>query len=85
MIYNIQYKCNIGSSGGPILNLLTNKIIGIHKGCIQKNDGIKYNIGTFLKYPLKEINNNNNLYNNYNIKLKNPIYILNYHTDCVKL
>ena len=39
-----------------------------------KNDGIKYNIGTLLKYPLKEINNNN-LYNNYNIKLKNPIHI----------
>ena len=81
--YDIQYKCNIGSSGGPILNLLSNKIIGIHKGCIQKNDGIKYNIGTFLKYPLKEINNNN-LYNNYNIELKNPIHILNDHTDSVR-
>ena len=80
--YDIQYKCNIDSSGGPILNLLTNKIIGIHKGCIQKNDGIKYNIGTLLKYPLKEINNNN-LYNNYNIELKNPIHILNDHTDSV--
>ena len=77
--YDIQYKCNIGLSGGPILNLLSNKIIGIHKGCIQKNDGIKYNIGTLLKYPLKEINNNN-LYNNYNIELKNPIHILNDHT-----
>ena len=81
--YDIQYKCNIDSSGGPILNLLSNKIIGIHKGCIQKNDGIKYNIGTFLKYPLKEINNNN-LYNNYNIELKNPIHILNDHTDWVR-
>jgi WD40 repeat protein len=83
--YDIQYKCDtlFDSSGGPILNLLTNKIIGIHKGCIQKNDGIKYNIGTFLKYPLKEINNNNNLYNNYNIELKNPIHILNYHTKSV--
>ena len=81
--YDIQYKCNIDSSGGPILNLLSNKIIGIHKGCIQKNDGIKYNIGTLLKYPLKEINNNN-LYNNYNIELKNPIHILNYHTKYVR-
>ena len=80
--YDIQYKCNIDSSGGPILNLLSNKIIGIHKGCIQKNDGIKYNIGTLLKYPLKEINNNN-LYNNYNIELKNPIHILNDHTKDV--
>ena len=81
--YDIQYKCNIDSSGGPILNLLSNKIIGIHKGYIQKNDGIKYNIGTFLKYPLKEINNNN-LYNNYNIELKNPIHILNDHTSGVR-
>ena len=80
--YDIQYKCNIDSSGGPILNLLSNKIIGIHKGYIQKNDGIKYNIGTLLKYPLKEINNNN-LYNNYNIELKNPIHILKYHTNGV--
>ena len=80
--YDIQYKCNIDSSGGPILNLLSNKIIGIHKGYIQKNDGIKYNIGTLLKYPLKEINNNN-LYNNYNIELKNPIHILNDHTKGV--
>ena len=81
--YDIQYKCNIDSSGGPILNLLSNKIIGIHKGCIQKNDGIKYNIGTLLKYPLKEINNNN-LYNNYNIELKNPIHILKYHTNWLR-
>ena len=36
--YDIQYKCNtlFGSSGGPILNLLTNKVIGIYKGYIQK-------------------------------------------------
>ena len=34
--YDIQYKYNIGLSSGPILNLLTNKIIFIHKGCIQK-------------------------------------------------
>ena len=38
----------------------------------------------FLKYPLKEINNNNNLYNNYNIELKNPIHILKYHTNTVR-
>ena len=49
--YDIQHKCNTlpGSSGGPILNLLTNKVIGIHKGYIQKNNEIKYNIGIFLK------------------------------------
>jgi len=93
--YDIQHKCNTssGSSGGPILNLLTNKVIGIHKGCIQKNGEVKYNIGTFLKDSLEEIINkdnkinnqinNNDLYNDFNIELKEPIHILNYHTDTV--
>ena len=41
--YDIQIKFNTlsGSSGGPILNLLTNKVIGINKGCIQKNGEIR--------------------------------------------
>jgi len=52
--YNIRHFCNTeaGSSGAPILSLLTNKIIGIHKAYIKKG----YNIGTFLKFPLSEIN-----------------------------
>ena len=50
-----KYKTLLDSSGGPILNLLTNKVIGIYKGYIQKNGEIKYNIGTFLKDPLEEI------------------------------
>ena len=80
--YDIQYKCNIDSSGGPILNLLTNKIIGT-----------KYNIGTFLKEPLENIKiknntinnqiNNNDLYNDFNIELKEPIHKLNYHTGTI--
>ena len=41
-----------GSSGGPILLLSTQKVIGIHKGAFKNED---YNIGTFLKYPLKEL------------------------------
>ena len=96
--YDIQHKCDTssGSSGGPVLNLLTNKVIGIFKGCIQNKDRIKYSILTFLKDPLEQIKNkdnkdnninnqinNNNLYNDFNIELKNPIHILNYHTDDV--
>ena len=52
--YDIKHLCNTesGSSGGPILSLMTNKIIGIHKGAIKKG----YNIGTFLKFPLNELN-----------------------------
>ena len=53
--YDIKHLCNTqpGSSGSPILNLFTNKVIGIHKGTIPKN---KFNIGTFLKFPLNELN-----------------------------
>ena len=52
--FDIKHLCNTesGSSGGPILSLMTNKIIGIHKGAIKKG----YNIGTFLKFPLNELN-----------------------------
>ena len=57
--YNIVHKCNtlLGSSGGPILNLSTKKVIGIHKAFISKE---KYNIGTLLKYPLNKLINENN-------------------------
>ena len=53
--YDIKHLCNTlpGSSGGPILSLESNKIIGIHKGYINKE---KFNIGTFIKFPLNEIN-----------------------------
>jgi len=45
-----------GSSGAPIFNLSTQKVIGIHKGDHKK---FKYQVGTLLKYPI----NNFNLYN----------------------
>ena len=64
--YNIKHLCNTlpGSSGGPILSRLTNKIIGIHKGCIETiNKEDKYNIGTFLKFPLNY--HDNAFLNNY--------------------
>ena len=45
--FDISHKCNteIGSSGGPILNLSTNKVIGIHKAFINRK---KFNIGKLL-------------------------------------
>ena len=54
-----KHKCNTnhGSSGAPILNLSSNKVIGIHRGCARdEKDIIQFNIGTFLKYPLIELN-----------------------------
>ena len=55
--YKIKYMCNTksGSSGAPILSS-TNKVIGIHRGYI-KNEYNIYKIGTFLKFPLDELNN----------------------------
>ena len=62
--YDIKHLCNtdLYSSGGPILSLTSNKVIGIHKGCIGSillEGDIIYNIGTYLKYPLIELNNRN--------------------------
>ena len=56
--YEFIHKCKKvnGSSGSPILNLATNKLIGIHKSFISNiNKNISYNIGSFLKYPLIEM------------------------------
>ena len=58
---DFRHKCNTNfcSSGGPIFNLSNNKVIGIHKSFIKNpNEEKKFNIGTFLKFPLNEINQN---------------------------
>jgi len=61
--YYIKHLCNTEhcSSGSPILNLETNKVIGIHSGTIIKNYESKYNIGILLKYPLNQLNKNNEI------------------------
>ena len=64
-----------GSSGGPILSQNTNWVIGIHKAAKKLDGEYKYNIGTFLKFPLNELKNQNKSkskgpkvsYNNYYI------------------
>ena len=56
--FEIGHNCYTipGSSGSPIFNLATNKLIGIHKFYVSYTDkNLCYNIGTFLKYPLKEM------------------------------
>ena len=56
--YEIKYTCSTenGSSGSPILNLETNKVIGIHK---KGSNNFDFNIGTYLKYPLIDFIQNN--------------------------
>ena len=68
--YDIKHFCNTeeGSSGSPILSAMTNKIIGIHKATRRKGGIVKYNLGTFLKYPLSELNGK---------KMKLFVYIIN--------
>ena len=68
--YDIKHFCHTepGSSGGPILSKITNKVIGIHKGSIGKGK-CDYNIGTFLKYPLSRLK--------YKKKVSNNIYNVN--------
>ena len=50
---NFNHFCSTknGSSGSPILNISTNKIIGIHK---ESSELHNYNRGTFLNWPIIE-------------------------------
>ena len=80
---DIYHECNTspGSSGGPIINSINYKIIGIHKGAeIDK----QLNLGTFLKIPITnfiekysniiDINiNNNEIINDDNKINKNDL------------
>ena len=58
--YNIIHKCKTlnGSSGAPILNLLSNKVIGIHKSftVYKEKNKENTNLGTSLKYALLDMN-----------------------------
>ena len=59
-----------GSSGAPILNLDSNKVIGIHIGAAKGK--FKYNMGTFLKNPINDffgINKKDNININNEIKI----------------
>ena len=52
--YNIHHLCDSsdGSSGGPIINSINFKVIGIHKR--EAEDVGNYNVGTLLKAPIEE-------------------------------
>ena len=68
--YSICHLCStdIGSSGSPILNVKTNKLIGIHKG---SSDNANYNKGTLLIYPFKELISQKKV-NDFLINSNNP-------------
>ena len=51
--YNIMHSCSTkeGSSGSPILNISSKKIIGVHK---EGKDKFNFSKGIFLKYPIND-------------------------------
>ena len=53
---NIKHLCSTcrGMSGSPIINLNNFRVIGIHKGAHPNK---QYNLGTFLREPLKQFYN----------------------------
>jgi len=81
--YIFNHKCSTerGSSGSPIINQ-NNKIIGIHQKGVDK-----YNLGTFLNYPIKEFiqeykinlnkNENEDIFKYKNNKGKKKSLVLN--------
>ena len=82
--FDIIHKCKTVtcSSGSPILNLSTNKVIGIHKSYINSLKKDSYNIGTFLKNPLIQMKTNIKEINNY--KLYERIVINNRSNEAQK-
>ena len=53
MIYKHFCSTKAGSSGSPIINLLNYKVIGIHKGTMEKRN---WNLGSLIKRPIEEFN-----------------------------
>ena len=53
--FTIRHKCQTeyGSSGAPILDLKSNCVIGIHKGCAKIGN---WNVGSLIKNAIEEFN-----------------------------
>ena len=77
----------IYKQGNKIKDINYGTFIGVILDELEKNyKEINY-VDDNKEKPTNKINNlinNNNLYNDFNIELRNPIHILNYHTDNVK-
>ena len=66
---DITHYCStdVGSSGSPIINLESSKVIGIHIGA---SGNFKFNKGNFLKFPIKKFLK---IYNGNNMDINNEI------------
>ena len=70
--YNFNRLCctEEGSSSSPMINIINNKVIGIHKEAdVMRN----YNRGLFLNYAIEDFINKNFIVNNNYITNKNHI------------
>ena len=86
---NIRHKCctEKGSSGSPILNILNNKVIGLHKG-----GGHNINLGSYLNKPIREYFSNFKKENEINLSITiydkkhlfKPTYFLGEKDDSLK-
>lgn len=66
--YRIYHTCETSccSSGGPLINLINYKVIGIHIGSKrEKEKKYEYNIGSFLKEPIRQFFNIKNMEYDY--------------------
>lgn len=72
----MQYKW--GSFGSPILLLNDFKVIGIHFGSSKRS---KFNLGTFLTYPLIELNKKKSRVSNFILKENEKNMIKNSDKD----
>ena len=52
--YNILHSCDSssGSSGGPLINFINFKVVGIHKGGAP--GGKNWNVATFIREPIQK-------------------------------
>ena len=84
---NIYHYCYsyFGSSGGPIIDMESFKVIGIHKGAGKSG---KWNVGTFMRLPIEEfikiINIKRNKNNSENANEINQIIINNMEKDKIE-
>ena len=74
--YTITHLCTTktGSSGGPLINIINHKVIGLHKGSKNSHN---FNLGTLFKIPIQKFNQKYNNNMNSQFKMKNNNFIKN--------
>ena len=71
--FNIKHTCfiNSGSIGAPILDINSNKVIGI---TLEPNNNLNYNEGVIMKFPIEDFINKYQIKNNQIFGMIYPHY-----------